>query len=57
MFQPGDLVIVEKQVNLNAMEGKPAKLTLKARGLYRILEEAGKNAYYIQNLPAIQSLT
>ena len=55
-FQPGDLVLVRKQVNSNATEGKPAKLTLKARGPYRILEEAGKNSYYIQKLPAIQSL-
>jgi hypothetical protein len=56
-FQPGDLVLVRKQVNSNATEGKPAKLTLKARGPYRILEEAGKNSHYIQKLPAIQSLT
>ncbi len=56
-FQPGDLVLVRKQVNSNATEGKPAKLTLKARGPYRILEPAGKNSYYIQKLPAVQSLT
>ena len=58
-FQPGDLVLVRKQVNSNVTEGNPTKLTLKARGLmYRILlEEAGKNSYYIQKLSAIQSLT
>ena len=55
-FQPGDLVLVRKQVKSNATEGKPAKLMLKARGPYRTLEEAGKNSYYIQKLPAIQSL-
>jgi hypothetical protein len=55
-FQPGDLVIVRKQVNSKAAEGKPAKLTLKVRGPYRILEEAGTNAYWIQKLPAVQSL-
>jgi hypothetical protein len=55
-FQPGDLVLVQKQVNLNAMEGKPAKLTLKARGPCRILEEAGKNLCHIQKSPAMQSL-
>jgi hypothetical protein len=44
-FQPGDIVLVRKQVNLNATEGKPAKLTLKARAPCRILEAAGKNSY------------
>jgi hypothetical protein len=29
IFQPGDLVLVRKQVTSNAAEGKPAKLTLK----------------------------
>jgi hypothetical protein len=48
---------VWKQINSNAMEGKPAKLTLKVRGLHRILEEAGKNSCHIQKLPATQSLT
>ena len=56
-FQPGDLVLVRKQVTSKAAEGKPAKLTLKARGPYRILEEAGQNSYWIQKLPAVQSLT
>jgi hypothetical protein len=56
-FQLGDLALVQKQLNSNATEGKPAKLTLKARGPYRILEEAGKNLCYIQKLPAMQSLT
>ena len=41
-FQPGDLVLVRKQVTSKAAEGKPAKLTLKARGPYRILEAAGE---------------
>jgi hypothetical protein len=48
---------VQKQVNSSATEGKPAKLTWKARGPYIILEEAGKNSHRIQKLPAIQSLT
>jgi hypothetical protein len=56
-FQPGDIVIVRKQVNSKAAEGKPAKLTLRAKGPYRILEEAGENSYYVQRIPAIQSLT
>jgi hypothetical protein len=56
-FQPGDMVLVRKQVTSKATEGKPAKLTLKARGPYRVLEEAGENSYFIQKLPAVQSLT
>lgn len=56
-FQPGDLVLVREQVTSSATEGKPAKLTLKARGPYRILEEAGENSYWILKLPAAQSLT
>jgi hypothetical protein len=55
-FQPRDLALVHRQVNSNAAEGKPAKLTLKARGRYRILEEAGNDLHCIQKLPAIQSL-
>jgi hypothetical protein len=57
MFQPGDLVFVRKQVTTKAAEGKPAKLTLKARGPYGTLEEAGENSYWPQKLPAVQSLT
>jgi hypothetical protein len=38
-------------------KGDQAKLTLKARGPYRVLEEAGENFYFIQKLPAVQSLT
>ncbi len=56
-FQPGDLVLVRKQVTSKAAEGEPAKLTLKARGPCRALEAAGENSYFIQKLPAVQSLT
>ena len=34
-FQPGDLVIVRKQVA--AKEGQPGKLTLRAKGPYRVI--------------------
>jgi hypothetical protein len=56
-FQPADLVLVRKQVTSKAAEGEPAKLTLKARGPCRALEAAGENSYFIQKLPAVQSLT
>ena len=49
-FQPGDLVLVQKQVTSKAAEVKPAKLKLKARGPYTILEAAGENSYFIQKL-------
>jgi hypothetical protein len=55
-FQPGDLVLVRKQVTSNASEGKPAKLTLKARGPYRVLEAAGDHSYWVQKIPAIQAI-
>jgi hypothetical protein len=57
-FQPRDLVLVRKQAaTSNATEGKPAKLTLKARGPHRILEEAGKNSRWIQKLPASSTIS
>jgi hypothetical protein len=43
MFQPGDIVIVQKQVNSNAAEGKPAKLTLWAKGPYQTLTVSNVN--------------
>jgi hypothetical protein len=55
-FQPGDLVLVRKQVNSKGDEGKPAKLTLRAKGPYRILKPAGENSYYVQKIPAIQNV-
>jgi hypothetical protein len=56
-FETGDTALVQKQVTSSAKEGKPAKLTVKARGPCRVLEEARKNACYIQQLSAEQSLT
>jgi hypothetical protein len=44
-FQPSNLVLVRKQVMSKAAEGKPAWLTLKTRGPYQILEEAGQHSY------------
>jgi hypothetical protein len=35
-FQPNDIVVVRKQVK--SKEGKPAKLTLRTKGPYRVLE-------------------
>ena len=54
-FKPGDIVIVRKQIK--SKEGKPAKLTLRARGPYRVLRPEGENTYVIQKIPWVQSLT
>jgi hypothetical protein len=44
-FNPGDLVLVRKQVKSSTLKGRPEKLTLKAKGPYRVLEKAGKSSY------------
>jgi hypothetical protein len=56
-FSPGDLVLVRKQVKSSALKGRPEKLTLKAKGPYRVLEKAGKSSYWVQKLPALQGTT
>jgi hypothetical protein len=56
-FNPGDLVLVRKQVKSSALKGRPEKLTLKAKGPYRVLEKAGKSSYWVQKLPALQGTT
>lgn len=37
-FDPGDLVVVRKQVTSDAAQGKPAKLQMRAKGVYKVLE-------------------
>ena len=39
-FFPGDLVVVRRQVTSDASTGRPAKLRVRARGPYRVLEAA-----------------
>jgi hypothetical protein len=54
-FNPGDLVLIRKQVKSSALEGRPEELTIKAKGPYRVLEKAGKSSYWLhQKLPALQ---
>mmetsp|Transcript_42019 Transcript_42019/g.101254 ORF Transcript_42019/g.101254 Transcript_42019/m.101254 type:complete len:230 (-) Transcript_42019:28-717(-) len=45
-FTQGDIVMVQKQVQSNASEGIPAKLVLKAKGPYRVIEKASEDSYY-----------
>ena len=56
-FAPGDLVVVRRQIQSSAATGRPAKLRIRARGPYRVLEKAGKNSYWIQKIPVVQELT
>ena len=55
-FEPGDLVIVRKQVKSRSAEGISAKLTFKARGPYRVIEPAHAGSYWLQKLPFLQGL-
>jgi hypothetical protein len=48
-------VVVRKQVK--SKEGQPAKLTLRTKGPYQVIEKVCKNSYHIQKIPAIQSRT
>ena len=56
VFAPGDLVVVRRQVKSNAAEGRPAKLRIRARGPYRVLEAAGTDSYWIQRIPVLHEV-
>ena len=49
-FEAGDLAIVRVQVQSKKQHG-PAKIQMKARGPYRILEKVSPTTYRIQRLP------
>ena len=55
-FEIGDLVIMRKQVQLDAAAGVAAKLLFKAKGPYRVVEAVGEGSYRIQRLPFCQGL-
>jgi hypothetical protein len=55
-FQPGDIVVVRRQVQSDASLGRPAKQRIKARGPYKVLEKAGDQSYWIQRVPVLQEL-
>jgi hypothetical protein len=51
-FQPGDLVIVRKQVKTPVAAGISAKLMISTRGPYRLLKKLGEGtSYLIRKLP------
>jgi hypothetical protein len=49
-------VVVRRQIKSDASAGRPAKLQIKARGPYRVLEKAGEESYWIQRIPVLQEL-
>ena len=55
-FSPGDIVVVRRQVTSDASAGRPAKMRMRARGPYRVLEKAGDDSYWIQRIPVLQEL-
>ena len=55
-FEIGDLVIVWKQIKLDAAAGVAAKLLFKAKGPYQVVELISKGLYRIQRLPFCQGL-
>ena len=55
-FEPGDLVIVRKQVKSNAANNFSAKLVFKTRGPYRVIEQLNPNSYKLQKLPFLRGL-
>jgi hypothetical protein len=55
-FFPGDIVVVRQQIKSDACTGRPAKLRIKARDPYQVLEKAGDESYWIQRIPVLQEL-
>ena len=55
-FNPGDLVIIRKQVTSDAQRGIPAKQTLRWKGIYRVIEAVGDKSYNVQRIPTIQGM-
>ena len=55
-FNPGDLVIIRKQVNSDSQRGIPAKQTMKWKGIYKVIEPAGDKSYRVQRIPTLQGM-
>ena len=49
-------MVIRRQVTSDAQAGRPAKLRIRARGLYRILEKAGEGSYWLQQVPILQEV-
>ena len=55
-FSTGDLVVIRRQVTSDASTGRPAKLRVRAKGVYKVLEKAGEDSYWVQKIPVLQEL-
>jgi hypothetical protein len=55
-FQPGDIVVIRRQIQSDASTGRPAKLRMRAQGPYRVLEKLGEDSYMVQHIRILQSL-
>ena len=53
-FQPGDLVIIRKQVQSDSSLGRPAKQTFKWKGIYKVMRKDGEKSYIVQKQPTVQ---
>ena len=51
-YSPGDLVVIRKQVT-SAVDA-PAKLMIRARGPYRVLQKERDGTYLVQRIPFVQ---
>lgn len=56
-FEVGDIVMVRKQIQSNAAEGRPAKLALAQRGPYRVIGTEGNGSYKLLKVPTTASMT
>ena len=55
-FAIGDIVTVRKQVQSNASEGIPAKLVLRNKGPYRVIEKVSEESYQLQKIPGTSTM-
>ena len=56
VFQPGDLVIVRKQVQSNSRKGISTKLVFRAKGPYRVLRQEKQASYILQKCHSSKAL-
>ncbi|CAJ1958031.1 unnamed protein product [Cylindrotheca closterium] len=55
-FALGDILMVRKQVQSNASAGIPAKLVLRTKGPYRVIEKASEDLYRLQKIPGTSTM-
>jgi hypothetical protein len=55
-FQPGDLVVIRKQVHSKTADGISAKLMFRAKGPYRVVDQTPTGTYRLIKLPFLEGL-